>query len=496
MSLFTFADEAALTRFAGDFALALRVGDCIALHGDLGAGKTTFSRAVIRALSADFSGTLDVPSPTYTLVQQYDCALPVSHFDLYRITDPDELEELGLDAALENGVALIEWPERGGTHLPSDCVNLSLQEPDSDPDARTMSITGPDDFIERLEHSLAVRTFLAESGHASSHRVAFPGDASTRTYEFIHGGADQPVILMDAPRMPDGPAIYDGLPYSQVVHLAEDVRPFVAISSLLISKGFCAPAIFAHDLDAGLLLLENLGSDKIVDDNNRPISDRYIAVAETLAKVHDITWPKTIALPDGSSHTIPRYDVRAMRTGLSLLPDWWGKENGLSGDQVEALYALWTPVFERFQNGYDDLIIRDYHSPNIIWRGEKTGSDRIGIIDHQDALIGPGVYDLASLTQDARTIVPHELQQAMMDAYCAARRTKFDEAQLREDTATLCAFRNSRLLGLWVRLDVRDNKPRFRGYVNQTKTYLSQALSHPALADLRAWYQQAGIIDG
>jgi len=85
-----------------------------------------------------------------------------------------------------------------------------------------------------------------------------------------------------------------------------------------------------------------------------------------------------------------------------------------------------------------------------------------------------------------------------LHTYCSARADNpdFDEAQARLDVATLCAFRNSRLLGLWVRLDLRDNKPRFRCYISQTKAYLAQALAHQGLEELRDWYIKAGVIDG
>lgn len=493
------ADENALRQFAADFAKALKPGDCIALHGDLGAGKTTFARAVIRAAADDFSESLDVPSPTFTLVQLYETPVPIAHMDLYRINDPLELDDLGLEAALQTGAVLIEWPSRAENNLPDNLINISLTEPEGDPDARVVDMDAPADFSERLQRSNLVRAFLTTHIGPHARRMAFSGDASARAYELIDiGGDKQPLILMDAPKTPDGPPVYDGLPYSQVVHLAEEVSAFVAISELLVSKGFAAPKIIAHDMPEGLLLIENLGSEKIVDANNTPIPDRYLIAAKILAKVHETDWPQRCPLPDGSTHFIPRYDVRAMRTGLSLLPDWWGKENGLGADAAAELYALWVPIFERFQIGYNDIIIRDYHSPNIIWRPEEKGSARVGMIDHQDAMIGPGLYDVASLMQDARTIVPRDLQARILHTYCDARaaNSQFDEAKARLDVATLCAFRNSRLLGLWVRLDLRDSKPRFRTYIPQTKAYLAQALEHEGLETLRDWYIKAGVIDG
>ena len=494
----SFADENAVVHFARIFSKALKPGDCVALHGDLGVGKTTFARAAIRSAADDFDDRLEVPSPTFTLVQHYDSDLPITHLDLYRIGDPAELDELGLDAALESGAAFIEWPSRAEGALPDNLIHVRLEDVVADPDGRTIMIDAPNEFLERLARSTRIREFVDAHSGPQARRASFSGDASARHYELIiDGRSELPPVLMDAPKTPDGPPIYDGLPYSQVVHLAEEVSAFVAISQLLIAKGFVAPKILADDMPEGLLLIENLGSGKIVDDQNVPIAERYLVATEVLAKIHTTQWPDQVPLHDGTIHHIPRYDVRAMRTGLSLLPDWWGRENDLDPELAKRLYDLWEPKFERFQSGYDEIIIRDYHSPNIIWRGDKTGSDRIGIVDHQDAMIGPGLYDVASLMQDARTIVEPDLQEKILDTYCALRNADagFDEKQARLDVATLCAFRNSRLLGLWVRLDLRDGKPRFRKFVAQTKTYLSQALAHPGLGALRDWYITAGVID-
>ena len=125
-------DEAATISAAQDLAKDLKTGDAILLNGDLGAGKSTFARALIRALPlAD--GSLNpeetIPSPTYTLVQVYERALgPVAHFDLYRLGDPEEVWELGLEEALAEGLSIIEWPERLGSLLPQKALSISLED--------------------------------------------------------------------------------------------------------------------------------------------------------------------------------------------------------------------------------------------------------------------------------------------------------------------------------------------------------------------------------
>jgi len=116
-------DLAATAALGTAIARALLPGDAVLLKGDLGSGKTTLARAVLSALGVSEA----VPSPTFTLVQGYDTPrLPVSHFDLYRLKRPSEMDELGLDEALEDGAALIEWPERAEGRLPPDSLLVEL----------------------------------------------------------------------------------------------------------------------------------------------------------------------------------------------------------------------------------------------------------------------------------------------------------------------------------------------------------------------------------
>jgi tRNA threonylcarbamoyladenosine biosynthesis protein TsaE len=118
------ADEAATGRLGEVIAGLLRSGEAVCLQGPLGAGKSTLARALIRALTKPEE---EVPSPTFTLVQFYEgAALRVAHFDLYRLTDADESYEIGLDEALDQGAAVIEWPERLAGRLPRDRLDVEI----------------------------------------------------------------------------------------------------------------------------------------------------------------------------------------------------------------------------------------------------------------------------------------------------------------------------------------------------------------------------------
>jgi tRNA threonylcarbamoyladenosine biosynthesis protein TsaE len=129
-------DEAGLGVAAAALAVVLRPGDVIALSGDLGAGKTTFARGVMRGLG----WTGEVPSPSFTLVQTYDTLPPVWHVDLYRLETAEDTDALGLDDVWDEAVVLIEWPERLGSRLPPTALRLRL---DGAGDTRTLTATVP-----------------------------------------------------------------------------------------------------------------------------------------------------------------------------------------------------------------------------------------------------------------------------------------------------------------------------------------------------------------
>jgi tRNA threonylcarbamoyladenosine biosynthesis protein TsaE len=142
-------DEAATGRLAAALAARAGKGDVIALSGPLGGGKTSFARAFIRARGLDAA---EVPSPTFMLVEVYDggAAIPVWHFDLYRIEKPAEIRELGLEEALAEGICLIEWPERLGEFLPEERLDLALVMGKTD-NARVARLSGSASWQKRLE---------------------------------------------------------------------------------------------------------------------------------------------------------------------------------------------------------------------------------------------------------------------------------------------------------------------------------------------------------
>jgi tRNA threonylcarbamoyl adenosine modification protein YjeE len=487
------SNETATAHLMADLALLIGPGDVITLSGDLGAGKTAAARAMIRYLAGD--DTLEVPSPTFTLVQAYDLPpYPVLHADLYRINDPIELEEIGLSPLPEGTVALIEWPERAPSALPPDRIDIALNHrPALGSAARAAEITGYGKAAAQVARLQALLHFLDTAGYADAKRQRMSGDASTRSYARLLRD-DGVVILMNSPRRPDGPAIYAGKSYSAAVHLAEDVKPFVAMAGGLRGHGFSAPAIYHIDLEAGFLITEDFGSAGFTEgEPPRPISERYEAATDVLATLHREPLPQILPLAPQLNYAIPTFDIDALLVEAGLMLEWYLPDRGakLAMDKRVEFLALWRELLTRSGSAATTWVLRDFHSPNLIWLGERQGIARVGIIDFQDAVLGPASYDLVSLLQDARIDVPEQLELSLLTRYIKARRAsdqRFDAAGFAELYAVMSAQRNTRLLGTFARLNRRDGKPQYLRHQPRIWTYLSRSLAHPALARVRQWY--------
>ncbi|UPJ62597.1 tRNA (adenosine(37)-N6)-threonylcarbamoyltransferase complex ATPase subunit type 1 TsaE [Bradyrhizobium sp. 191] len=485
-------NETATAQLMADLALLVGPGDVITLTGDLGAGKTAAARSLIRYLAGD--ETLEVPSPTFTLVQGYELPpFPVMHADLYRVEDESELEEIGLSPLPDATLVLIEWPERAPSAMPADRIDIALtHRPALGSSARAADITGHGRAAAIVARLKALREFLDASGYMEATRRRMAGDASTRSYaRLLRDGSI--VILMNFPQRPDGAAVYNGKSYSAAVHLAENVKPFVAIAEGLHAQGISAPTIHHSNLDHGFLITEDFGSEGVIEgDPPRPIGERYEAATDLLALLHGKALPETLPL-DGKTYEIPVFDVEAMLIEIGLMPEWYLPDRNapLSDEKRAEFFAMWRELLRIPLAAPKTWIIRDYHSPNLIWLAERSGIERVGVIDFQDTVLGPQSYDVVSLLQDARIDVPENIELTLLSRYIKARRaqdTSFDAAGFAELYAIMSAQRNTRLLGTFARLNRRDGKPHYLRHQPRIWTYLQRSLAHPALSSLREWY--------
>ena len=343
----------------------------------------------------------------------------------------------------------------------------------------------------------ALLYFVDETSFAGAKTEYLQGDASARSYARLIL-PDRTAILMNSPRQPDGPPIRDGKPYSELVHLAEDVTPFVAVADALRTRGLSAPVIHAFDLDQGFIVLEDFGSQVFGAEVARGVKQDGLwgGAVDVLSAL--ATKPPTDTLPiEGHApYPLPSFDADAMLMEASLIIDWlWPALNSQETPEAlrEEFSALWRPLLEQAAHADLGWVLRDYHSPNLMWLPEQTGVRQVGLLDFQDALKGPLAYDLVSLLQDARLDVPEALEREQLDRYCAARSTQseaFSSDYFRTLYATLGAQRNSKILGIFARLAKRDGKSGYLAHIPRVARYLERDLAHPSLNDLRRFYER------
>ena len=486
-------DEAGTFRLADDIAAVARPGDVIALYGDLGMGKSAFARAVVRRLSGD--PDLEVPSPTFTLLQSYETArFPVHHFDLYRLADPDELIEIGFSEAVEGGLSLIEWPDRAGDELPAERLDIVISDGDGFNGRRFSLEARGSGWAERLDETFAVRDLLGQAGLADATRAHVQGDASTRRFERATGAAGS-AIVMHWPTFGTLPVHADDLSYEALVHATDRLDAFLAIGDTLRRQGFRTPRLIATDEPRRLLLIEDLGAEGIAPDGIAN-AERYLVAARRLADMAAITWPEVATSDDGRAFPLSAYDRRALLTEVELFASWYVPDvidRPLTETEATEWLALWDGLLARFDDDRSAWVLKDYHSPNILWQEE---GDPIGLVDYQDALLGPAAYDLASLVTDARIDIADDLAEAMLDAYCARRREvagPFDEAEFRDAVVLVGAQRNAKILGRFVRYAKLTGRRHHLRFLPRIRRNFEKALDDKVLAGVKLWYERLAL---
>ncbi len=301
--------------------------------------------------------------------------------------------------------------------------------------------------------------FLAANGWGGAQILPLAGDASFRRYFRVVDG-DRVAVLMDAPP-----------PH-------EDPRPFITVAEYLVSIGLCAPEIFARDLDHGLLLIQDFGSNRMreaVDADVMRETEIYTGVVNVLVELH------RHAPPAG----LQRHGLDQWLSEVGLFTEWYCPTIGLGVD-VAGFEAAWravlTPVHAQGQTVTE---LRDYHAENIMLINGGAGVRHYGLLDFQDALIGHPAYDLVSMLEDARRDVTPSVERAMLDRYMqeTGRDASFEAAYW-----ALGAQRNTRILGVFTRLWKRDNKPHYTSFQPRMWGLLERGLAQPGLKPVRDWF--------
>ena len=290
-----------------------------------------------------------------------------------------------------------------------------------------------------------------------------PVDASARRYFRLTRPTGESVIVMDAP--PEA---------------GEDLPRFIRIAEHLLGLGLCPPKILFQDIALGLLVIEDLGADQFAQwalHNPKDETTLYLAATETIAKYAQA------AAPTGLATLTPGVAAEM----IDLYPQWvTGADAGGGADLTKTMFA----AYDRFVSPDRSLSLRDFHAENLIWRPNRSGTDRVGLLDFQDAFLAPRLYDLVSLLRDPRRQVSPETVAACKTHFLNL--TGIPDTQMDAEFACVAAQRNLRILAVFHRLIKRDDKQKYANFLPRVADYLAQDLSHPALDDIRKAVRKCG----
>ncbi len=306
--------------------------------------------------------------------------------------------------------------------------------------------------------------FLRSIGLAAATLDPLPVDASLRRY-FRLTGSRPPMLLMDAPPP------------------TEDVRPFVRIARHLAGLGLSPPEIYEADEAEGFLLIEDFGDATFTRlmDAGADAAPLFAAAADALVVLHTHAFGAKIA--------VPPYDATKLLDEVSELPDWYGP--ALTGAAVPpearaVFMAAWETAIQMLPPPDPALVLLDFHVDNLMWLPERNGAAACGLLDFQDARIGPSPYDLMTLLRNERRGIDPALSDALLERYLAAAeppgRERF-EAWYR----ALAAQRYTKVLGRFARLTLRDGRDGYLRYLPRVAGLLAEAFDRrPFLNPVRA----------
>jgi aminoglycoside/choline kinase family phosphotransferase len=315
------------------------------------------------------------------------------------------------------------------------------------------------------ERAAQIDAFLTACGWADAERAPLVADASFRRYCRLARGATT-TMLMDAPPP------------------QEDVRPYLAVARHLRALDFSAPAILAAEEETGLLLIEDFGDGTFTrllakGDNERALYAMAIDVLIALHRRFD------------AAHApwLPPYDDTRLLNEAALLVDWYLP--AITGQPTpvalrEEYLDLWRALFPVARAVPASLVLRDYHVDNLMRIADRDGLAACGLLDFQDAVLGPVTYDLVSLLEDSRRDIAPDLVAAMYARYCAAF-PALDRAAFDASFVVMGAQRHCKVIGIFTRLCRRDGKPRYLAHIPRLWRLLDGNFRHPVLAPVKAW---------
>jgi len=312
----------------------------------------------------------------------------------------------------------------------------------------------------------AATPFLARHGWQNAQAQHLVGDGSVRRYTRLTQG-DRRCLLMDCP-----PEI--------------SLTPFLKVDSLLRRLGLSAPEVLASDTEAGFALVEDFGDDtftRLLGDGADETA-LYTLAVDLLIELHRRVQPADLAM-------LPAFDDDRALDGLFRMLDWyWPAIHGAPASETVRgeFESAWRAVLPKMRAVPDSIALFDYHTENLL-RLDRSGIAACGVIDFQDAVQAPVVFDIATLLANDRRAIPDNLRDILIGRYLAAF-PALDRDAFMTAFAVKTAHWNTRIVGTFARLLRRDGKAMYQRFMPRVWFLVERYVAHPALEPVADWYRR------
>ena len=317
-------------------------------------------------------------------------------------------------------------------------------------------------MVSRIDQ---INNFLKNNQIETKNLIPIKNDASFRKYFRV-----DKKILMDADP-----------------HLGEDVGSFININHVLREFKLNVPEIFTIDKENGFLLLEDLGENifsQILNSENE--EQLYKQAIDVLVEIYKKDLNKF------SNFTfLEKYSVEILQDESQLFIEWYLKKYlkiNITDTDIKNFKDIINKIFNNLDTKFEKLVLRDYHVDNLILQKSKLGLKQVGILDFQDAVLGSSSYDLISIIEDVRRPISKDLKNILIKYFIDS--TGYDPNQLEKELAFYSVQRNLKILGIFSRLNLRDNKSKYMGYNDNAWKYIESNLNNPTMSDLKVWLKK------
>lgn len=310
-----------------------------------------------------------------------------------------------------------------------------------------------------------INNFLKNNQIETKNLIPIKNDASFRKYFRV-----DKKILMDADP-----------------NLGEDVGSFININHVLREFKLNVPEIFTIDKENGFLLLEDLGENifsQILNSENE--EQLYKQAIDVLVEIYKKDLNKF------SNFTfLEKYSVEKLQDESQLFIEWYLKKYlkiNITDTDIKDFKDIINKIFNNLDTKFEKLVLRDYHVDNLILQKSKLGLKQVGILDFQDAVLGSSSYDLISIIEDVRRPISKDLKNILIKYFIDL--TGYDPNQLEKELAFYSVQRNLKILGIFSRLNLRDNKSKYMQYNDNAWKYIESNLNNPTMSDLKVWLKK------